>query len=105
MRLSRPFSFIRTLTVGFGIAPNLLTLPLKQNEEGARGLGQLRLYRRWGVAPRPENASIFRQSGNRFAEENAPMIESARILTAKPVPTFAECARAARYERHWSVLW
>src|SRR4030088_1166404 len=28
MRLSRPFSFIRTLTVGFGVAPNLLTLPL-----------------------------------------------------------------------------
>src|SRR3977135_190076 len=28
MRLSRPFSFIRTLTVGFGITPNLLTLPL-----------------------------------------------------------------------------
>src|ERR1700704_5788606 len=27
MRLSRPFSFIRTLTVGFGITPNLLTLP------------------------------------------------------------------------------
>jgi hypothetical protein len=26
LRLSRPFSFIRTLTVGFGIAPNLLTL-------------------------------------------------------------------------------
>jgi hypothetical protein len=25
-RLSRPFSFIRTLTVGFGITPNLLTL-------------------------------------------------------------------------------
>jgi len=23
---SRPFSFIRTLTVGFGVAPNLLTL-------------------------------------------------------------------------------
>jgi hypothetical protein len=23
---SRPFSFIRTFTVGFGIAPNLLTL-------------------------------------------------------------------------------
>jgi hypothetical protein len=34
---SRPFSFIRTLTVGFGITPNLLTLP--QREEGARGLG------------------------------------------------------------------
>jgi hypothetical protein len=27
LRLSRPFSFIRTLTVGFGITPNLLTLP------------------------------------------------------------------------------
>ena len=26
LRLSRPFSFIRTLTVGFGITPNLLTL-------------------------------------------------------------------------------
>lgn len=26
-RLPQPFSFIRTLTVGFGIAPNLLTLP------------------------------------------------------------------------------
>ena len=35
-----PFSFIRTLTVGFGIAPNLLTLRLKEaKEEGARGLG------------------------------------------------------------------
>jgi hypothetical protein len=27
LRLSRPFSFIRTLTVGFGFTPNLLTLP------------------------------------------------------------------------------
>src|SRR6201746_276166 len=53
MRLSRPFSFIRTLTVGFGIAPNLLTLP--QGEEGARGLGLRHPYRRWGLSPRPEN--------------------------------------------------
>src|SRR5436305_13494276 len=56
MRLSRPFSFIRTLTVGFGIAPNLLTL-LRFYEEGARGLGLLRPYRRWGLSPRPENIS------------------------------------------------
>jgi len=35
---SRPFSFIRTLTVGLGIAPNLLTLP-SEVKEGARGLG------------------------------------------------------------------
>src|SRR5450432_2011606 len=54
MRLSRPFSFIRTLTVGFGITPNLLTL-LPTREEGARGLGLLHPYRRWGLSPRPEN--------------------------------------------------
>src|ERR1700712_4758569 len=53
MRLSRPFSFIRTLTVGFGIAPNLLTLP--RNEEGARGIGLRHPYRRWGLSPRPEH--------------------------------------------------
>jgi len=34
----KPFSFIRTVTVGFGVAPNLLTLPLCR-EQGARGLG------------------------------------------------------------------
>ena len=39
--LSQPFSFIRTLTVGFGITPNLLTLPFRKNswKQGARGLG------------------------------------------------------------------
>src|ERR1700694_5457290 len=35
-RLSRPFSFIRTLTVGFGVAPTLLTLP-KEFQKGVRG--------------------------------------------------------------------
>src|ERR1700685_2965692 len=54
MRLSRPFSFIRTLTVGFGIAPNLLTL-FPKREKGARGLGLVHPYRRWGISPRPEN--------------------------------------------------
>ena len=35
-----PFSFIRTLTVGFGIAPNLLTLLLKKLKKKAlAGLG------------------------------------------------------------------
>jgi hypothetical protein len=46
MRLSRPFSFIRTLTVGFGITPNLLTLVPKDSRKGfwnkaLAGLGQL----------------------------------------------------------------
>jgi hypothetical protein len=47
LRLSRPFSFIRTLTVGFGITPNLLTLfpqgeKIPQREKKAlAGLGFL----------------------------------------------------------------
>src|SRR5690242_13139029 len=52
--LRKPFSFIRTVTVGFGIAPNLLTLLLGR-EGGARGLGLRHPYRRWGFSPRPEN--------------------------------------------------
>jgi hypothetical protein len=46
MRLSQPFSFIRTLTVGFGITPNLLTLFPKgiprrefQGKKALAGLG------------------------------------------------------------------
>jgi hypothetical protein len=56
-RLSRPFSFIRTLTVGFGITPNLLTLfpKVKDGNKALAGLGSLSLYRRWGLSPRPEN--------------------------------------------------
>src|ERR1700738_5459897 len=42
MRLSRPFSSIRTLTVGFGIAPNLLTLPQRLRKALA-GLGYVTL--------------------------------------------------------------
>ena len=45
MRLSRPFSFIRTLTVGFGITPNLLTLlprePQQRNSVGKKALAGL----------------------------------------------------------------
>jgi hypothetical protein len=37
-RASRPFSFIRTLTVGFGITPNLLTL-LRKSKKALAGLG------------------------------------------------------------------
>jgi hypothetical protein len=41
LRLSRPFSFIRTLTVGFGITPNLLTLLLRElpDKKALAGLG------------------------------------------------------------------
>ena len=41
---TRPFSFIRTLTVGFGVTPNLLTLLPKQNAKKAlAGSGYLTL--------------------------------------------------------------
>jgi hypothetical protein len=38
----KPFSFIRTLTVGFGVAPNLLTL-LLQGKKALAGLGDAAL--------------------------------------------------------------
>ncbi len=41
-------------TVGLGIAPNLLTLYLlRQSRSRAHGVATT--YRRWGIAPRPEN--------------------------------------------------
>jgi len=50
------FSSIRTITVGSGITPDLLTLlPSK----GARGLPRCRDHRRWGLAPRPENMAQY----------------------------------------------
>src|SRR5712672_2160463 len=40
----QPFSFIRTLTVGFGITPNLLTLlPRKFGRKALAGLGYVTL--------------------------------------------------------------
>ena len=58
----QPFSFIRTLTVGFGITPNLLTLPPARAKSLAgakrsRAWATRCPYRRWGIAPRPENIS------------------------------------------------
>ncbi|SKA58217.1 hypothetical protein SAMN02745132_02891 [Enterovibrio nigricans DSM 22720] len=44
-------SFIRTLTVGFGISPNLLT----PNDVWALAGSSFLTYRRWGISPRPEN--------------------------------------------------
>jgi hypothetical protein len=66
-RLSRHavlFSFIRTMTVGPGIKPGLLTSAFRHAKHGekqtARGLraNGLRDYRRWGVSPRPENSFL-----------------------------------------------
>jgi hypothetical protein len=43
------------VTVGFGFAPNLLTLPAWRRQALA-GLC-FRTYRRWGFPPRPENVT------------------------------------------------
>ena len=37
----KPFSFIRTLTVGLGFAPNLLTLPPKEISRRGKALAGL----------------------------------------------------------------
>lgn len=48
-------SFIRTITVGFGVTPNL---PLSITQ-AARGLVKSFTYRRWGLSPRPEARQII----------------------------------------------
>jgi len=54
-------SIIRTVTVGSGVSPDLLTLRscYKHKSGSARGLFlacmiQRQNYRRWGISPRPE---------------------------------------------------
>jgi hypothetical protein len=51
------------------------------------------LYRRWGISPRPENASIFRQSGNRFAVENAPDLNLRVFLSQNRYPLLRNTRR------------
>jgi len=53
------------MTVGSGVAPDLLTLPL----EGARGLMIAIIHRRWGLSPRPENGLTMpsRAAGSKAA--------------------------------------
>src|ERR1700680_2477046 len=60
-----PLSSIRTVTVGFGIAPNLLTLP-EMTGKRSRAYAISRHHRRWGLPPRPENdRRRDEQPGNR----------------------------------------
>src|SRR5476651_2910149 len=58
--------FIRTMTVGPGITPGLLTLqgiqPKLSTFKRSRARRIARHYRRWGIAPRPENV-VARLSG------------------------------------------
>jgi hypothetical protein len=66
MRPSRPFSFIRTLTVGFGITPNLLTLPPHKRKKALAGLGFSTLTAGGDFHPalRTSAARVERPKGN-----------------------------------------
>src|ERR1700722_5704430 len=97
MRLSRPFSFIRTLTVGFGIAPNLLTLA----RGGAR---RSRAWvsspnRRWGISPRPESIGRpgWTTSGN-YDESQPPQQASGHGESACPHAAGAARGKVASSE-------
>jgi hypothetical protein len=63
-------SFIRTMTVGSGIAPDLLTLFLQKKAlAGSACTG--RPYRRWGVSPRPEDVAQAAQYASASGQYNA----------------------------------
>jgi len=48
---------IRTLTVGPGITPDLLSFCTVA--KALAGFQQKLIYRRWGIAPRPENKRFY----------------------------------------------
>jgi len=54
-------SFIRTVTVGTGITPVLLTrTPARACIRRSRAPEIAHSYRRWGISPRPENATSIK---------------------------------------------
>src|SRR5882757_732115 len=69
MRLSQPFSFIRTLTVGFGITPNLLTL--LREKKALAGLGYVTLTAGGDFHP-ALRTSAARSSGQGNYDEAQP---------------------------------
>src|SRR3954453_4797666 len=75
MRLSRPFSFIRTLTVGFGITPNLLTLP-RGVRKALAGLGLSTLTAGGDFHPALRtSAARYERPNDNYAQ--APLAEQA----------------------------
>ena len=56
---STALSFIRTMTVDPGIAPDLLTPMLAKANTGRSRVDAVACnHRRWGISPRPENAAL-----------------------------------------------
>jgi len=71
--VSNTLSLIRTITVGSGITPDLLTsATAERSRAGSTGRAQKLHHRRWGVAPRPENdAASGRRGGAQYREHLA----------------------------------
>jgi len=69
-------SFVRTVTVGFGFKPNLLTLMLSYQAL----VGSLceKEYHRWGVSPRPEDINSVIESD--YSETNGENQACLRLL-------------------------
>ncbi len=74
-----PLSSIRTVTVGSGIAPDLLTSPMLDGER-SRACAIARAYRRWGVPPRPENVYRRNKKPRRYVLLYGGTPEAARPL-------------------------
>jgi len=59
--VSDTLSLIRTITVGSGMTPDLLTSATAERSRAGSASMACRLHhRRWGVAPRPENDAASR---------------------------------------------
>ena len=103
------FSTIRTMTVGSGITPDLLTLSNSERRSRAYGITT---YRRWGITPRPENppqhmgvrkANQFHStlsraflSGYHRCRRSGPDLDVSKLaLNQKPAPAHSS-AKAAR---------
>ena len=83
--LSRPFSFIRTLTVGFGIAPNLLTLlPGELEKKALAGLGYFTLT-----------------AGGDFH----PALRTSAARNERPDGNYGQSPAGSKHLRHGETAW
>ncbi len=94
-------SSIRTMTVGFGIAPNLLTSPWSILDWGerSRAAAIARIHRRWGLSPRPENACPVTITRRLNGRANLPQLQGCRVhscRSANEISSFAD---------EWSCTW
>lgn len=76
-------SLIRTITVGSGLSPDLLTF---RREAEALAGSILRSYRRWGIAPRPEDVALARRDGRASGDYSAVVRLDIRFFGRRLTP-------------------